>query len=261
MEKISIGGIDVFSYTGCYKKNFFCGFTTRTGGFSHKPFDTLNLAYHVGDDSESVFKNHRLIIEKLLDSRPEYIYSALQVHGDRILYVNRSTGHIRGNITVEADSLITDVRDMPLMVLGADCNLIIIIDIKKRAAGVVHAGWKGTLSGVLAKTLVSFNRYFGSSAENILVFFGPGIRSCCYRVDGTLVERFRKKFDGSDYYYRRGKDFFLDLVKLNLIHLKDFGIQEDNVFDTGECTSCGKGLFSYRKENITGRQAAITMIY
>ncbi len=261
MEKISIEGIDIFSYPVCYKNNFFCGFTARTGGFSNKPFNALNLAYHVGDDSGSVLKNRRLIIEKLLDSIPEYIYSARQVHGNRVLFVNRDTGHTRGNIAVEADSLITETENMPLMVLGADCSLIIIIDIKKRAIGAVHAGWRGTLNGVLAKTLVSFKRYFGSSAENILVFFGPGIRSCCYRVDSTLMEGFRKKFGGSDYYYRKGKDFFLDLVKLNLIHLKDFGIQEDNVFDTGECTNCGKGFFSYRKENITGRQAAITMIY
>lgn len=261
MKKILIGGIDILSYPGCRQKNFFCGFTSRTGGFSSKPFNALNLAYHVGDDSESIFKNRQLIIEKFLDSRPEYIYSAIQVHGDRILYVNRNTMHTGGNIPVEADSLITDIKDIPLMALGADCNLIIIIDIKKRAAGVVHAGWRGTLNGILVKTLNSFKKYFDSSAENILVFFGPSIRNCCYTVDRTLVDRFREKFGEADYYYRKGKDFFLDIVKLNLVHLKDFGIQNDNIFDTGKCTSCGKEFFSYRKEKITGRQGAIAMIY
>ena len=261
MEKILIGGIDIFSYPFCREKNFFCGFTIRTGGLSCKPFDTLNLAYNVGDDSGSIFKNRQLVIEKFLGPGAEYIYSALQVHGGRVLYINKNTEHVGGNVPVEADSLITDIKDVPIMVLGADCNLIIIIDIKKRAAGVVHAGWKGTLSGILAKTLVSFKKYFDSSAENIIVFFGPSIRNCCYKVDSLLVDRFREKFGEADYYYRRGKDFFLDIVKLNLIHLKDFGIQNDNIFDTGKCTSCGKEFFSYRKENITGRQGAIAMIY
>ena len=147
------------------------------------------------------------------------------------------------------------------MVLGADCNLIIIIDIKEKAVGVVHAGWKGALNGVLGKTLLEFNKHFNSSSENILVFFGPSIRNCCYKVDSTLMDRFREKFCGEDYYSKSGKDFFLDIVKLNLIHLKDFGIQKDNIFDVMQCTGCGNGFFSYRREKDTGRQAAIAMIH
>jgi copper oxidase (laccase) domain-containing protein len=76
-----------------------------------------------------------------------------------------------------------------------------------------------------------------------------------------FLDRFREKFHGEDYYYKEGKDYFLDIIKLNLIHLKDFGIQKDNIFDVGQCTSCGDGFFSYRKEKDTGRQAAIAMIH
>ena len=147
------------------------------------------------------------------------------------------------------------------MVLGADCNLIIIIDMKKRAIGVVHAGWKGTLNGILTKTLTSFKKNFNSSAEDIFVFFGPSIRDCCYKVDKELIDRFKERFNKEDYYYRKDKDFFLDIVKLNLIHLKDFGIQKDNILDVGQCTNCSKGFFSYRRKDITGRQGAIAMIY
>ena len=261
IEKILIGGINIFSHAACSQNNFYCGFTTRDGGFSRKPFDTLNLAYHVGDDGKSVFKNRQLIIEELLGPGPEYIYSALQVHGDNVLYVDRHTGHKYGNIPIEADSLITNRSNIPIMVLGADCNLIIIIDIKEKAVGVVHAGWKGALNGVLGKTLLEFNKHFNSSSENILVFFGPSIRNCCYKVDSMLMDRFREKFCGEDYYSKSGKDFFLDIVKLNLIHLKDFGIQKDNIFDVMQCTGCGNGFFSYRREKDTGRQAAIAMIH
>jgi len=263
IEKTSVGGIKIFSHPVCNQNNIFCGFTTRGGGFSRKPFDSLNLAYHVGDDDRSVLKNRQLIASKLLSPGSEYIYSALQVHGDIVLYVDRHTGHKDGNIPVEADSLITDKRNMPIMVLGADCNLIIIIDMKKKAVGVVHAGWKGTLNGVLGKTLFEFKKHFNSSPENISVFFGPSIRSCCYKVDRMLIDRFREKFYGEDYYkdHKEGKDYFLDIIKLNLIHLKDFGIQKDNIFDVSQCTSCGNGFFSYRKEKDTGRQAAIAMIH
>jgi len=261
IEKILVGEINIFSHPVCNQNNFFCGFTTREGGCSCEPFNTLNLAYHVGDEDRSVLENRQLIIEKLLNKGSEYIYSALQVHGDNVIYVDRHTRHRNGNIPIEADSLITDKSNMPVMVLGADCNLIIIIDIKEKAVGVVHAGWKGALNGVVGKTLLEFKKHFNSSPENILVFFGPGIRDCCYKVDSVLVDRFRKKFHEEDYYHKSGKDFFLDIIKLNLIHLRDFGIQKDNIFDSRQCTSCGSGFFSYRRENNTGRQAAIAMIH
>jgi len=260
IEKILVEGINIFSHPVCDQNNFFCGFTTRDGGSSRKPFNTLNLAYHVGDDEKSVLKNRQLIIEKLLNPGPEYIYSALQVHGDNVLYVDKYTGHKDGNISTEADSLITNKRNIPIMVLGADCNLIIIIDIKEKAVGVVHAGWKGTLNGVLGKTLLEFKEHFNSSPENVLVFFGPSIRNCCYKVDSILINSFREKFGKEHYEYKEGKDFFLDIIKLNLIHLKDFGIQKDNIFDVRKCTGCNNGFFSYRRENNTGRQAAIAMI-
>ena len=260
IEKILVKGINIFSHPVCDQNNYFCGFTTRYGGSSSKPFNTLNLAYHVGDEEKSVLNNRQMIIEKLLNPGPEYLYSALQVHGDNVLYVDKYTGHKDGNIPIEADSLITNKRNIPIMVLGADCNLIIIIDIKEKAVGVVHAGWKGALNGVLGKTLIEFKRHFNSSPENILVFFGPSIRNCCYKVDNILIDRFRKKFGSKDYYFKEGNDFFLDIIKLNLIHLKVFGIQKDNVFDAGKCTSCSNGFFSYRRENDTGRQAAIAMI-
>lgn len=261
IEKILVEGVNIFSHPVCDQNNLFCGFTTRDGGSSRKPFDSLNLAYHVGDDDKSVCKNRQLIINKLLGPGPEYIYSALQVHGDNVLYVDRYTGHKDGNIPIEADSLITDKSNVPIMVLGADCNLIIIIDMKEKAIGVVHAGWKGTFNGVLGKTLFEFKKHFNSSPENILVFFGPSIRKCCFKVGSMIIDSFREKFCGEDYYYKSGKDFFLDIIKLNLIHLKDFGIQKDNIFDTRQCTSCGNGFFSYRREKDTGRQAAIAMIH
>ena len=265
IEKILVGGINIFSHPVCDQNNLFCGFTTRNGGSSRKPFDSLNLAYHVGDDDKSVLGNRQLIIDKLLGPGPECIYSALQVHGDTVLYVDKHTVHKDGNILIEADSLITDKSNMPIMVLGADCNLIIIIDMKEKAVGVVHAGWKGTLNGVLVKTLFEFKKHFNSSPENILVFFGPSIRNCCYKVGSMLIDRFREKFYGEDFYYfndyKEDKIFFLDIIKLNLIHLRDFGIQEDNIFDVGQCTSCGNGFFSYRREKDTGRQAAIAMIH
>ena len=260
IEKILVKGINIFSHPVCDQNNYFCGFTTRYGGSSSKPFNTLNLAYHVGDEDKSVLNNRQMIIEKLLNPGPEYLYSALQVHGDNVLYVDKYTRHKDGNIPIEADSLITNKRNIPIMVLGADCNLIIIIDKKEKAIGVVHAGWKGTLNGVLGKTLVEFKRHFDSSPENILAFFGPSIRNCCYKVESILIDRFREKFGNGDYYFKEGNDFFLDIIKLNLIHLKVFGIQKDNVFDVGKCTSCSNGFFSYRKEDNTGRQAAIAMI-
>ena len=193
------------------KYNIFCAFTSRSGGYSGKPFDSLNTGYHVGDKRETVKNNRQFILNNIVDSESQYIYSARQVHGNNMLFVRKNTRHIDGAIQEEADSLMTCLKDTPIMVMGADCSLILIVDIGKGTVCAVHAGWKGTFNKILEDSLNSFCDEFNSKKKEICVFFGPCIRRCCYNIDNALADKFRNKFGNGKYLYEgeRGPSLIL----------------------------------------------------
>ena len=258
-EKI-ISGTAFLTFPFMEQYGLFCGFTSRAKGFSKKPYDSLNLAFHVGDKRDAVIKNRQLVLEKLLKGNSRFLYSARQVHGDHIIYVTGEIGHNDGDIGIDADGLMTDRKNIPVMVMGADCNLIILADIKNRAVCTVHAGWKGTLNGIVIKALKALRKKFGSGPDDIMIFIGPCIRQCCYEVDSDLAGRFSGRFGRGSYLISREEKLYLDLAGLNRKHVIDSGIPAGNIKDTGTCTGCNGKYYSYRKDKVTGRQAAIAMV-
>jgi YfiH family protein len=240
-------------------KIIFC-FTTRHGGFSRGRFKSLNVDYNVGDDRTDVKKNRELILEKIGFNSSEKIYSIRQIHGSRIIKINKDKNYDSDEVFEEADCIITDKRDFPVMVMGADCNLILIADVKRKVVAAVHAGWKGTLYGLISKAVLFMEDIFKSRTEDLFVSFGPSIRRCCYRVSDSLLQEFIKKFGNKDFYTKKNNGVFLDLVKVNYIQLQELSVRKENIFDCGTCTCCDPGFFSYRKNKVTGRQAGIAII-
>jgi YfiH family protein len=131
---------------------------------------------------------------------------------------------------------------------------------KKKVIAAVHAGWKGTLYGLVSKTVLFMENTFKSRIGDIFVSFGPSIRGCCYRVRDPLVKEFTKKFGNKDFYTKKSTGVFLDLVKVNYLQLRELGVKKENIFDCRICTCCSPGFFSYRKNKMTGRQAGIAII-
>ena len=260
-EKKKKAGPSFISFPFLDEFNIFCGFTSRHEGYSKKPYDSLNLAYHVGEKREIVRKNRMLVLQEMLRMDSGYIYSARQVHGNNIIYVNQDIGHKDGDIPQDADGLMTDIRNIPVMVMGADCSLILMADIKKKAVCSVHAGWKGALNGITPNALKLFCGRFGSSTGDIYVFVGPGIRQCCYQIDSQVFERFKKSWGDSRFLDMKNGRTYLDLVGFNLNQLKSLGIPEHNIFDTEICTGCNMDYYSFRRDRVTGRQAAIAMLF
>ncbi|MDZ7837163.1 MAG: polyphenol oxidase family protein [Actinomycetota bacterium] len=146
------------------------------------------------------------------------------------------------------------------MVMGADCNLMMVVDTKNRVIAAVHSGWKGTLKKILHKTIGHLEQSYDSVAGNLLLYLGPSIRKCCYHVKEDLVKRFIKIFGEGNYYYRKNNNIYLDLAGLNIKQARDAGLMDNNIFDSGICTFCDERFFSYRRNKVTGRQAAIGMI-
>ncbi len=233
-------------------------FSTKDGGQSKKKYASLNLAYHVGDNRLDIYQNRVRLLQALSLDKRLYINACNQIHGTDILIIE---GNERSFSSKNADGIVTNKKNTPIMVMGADCNLIIITDIKKKAIGSIHAGWKGTLNKILVNALEIFKAKYGSKEKDILVYFGPSIRGCCYLVNELFLKKFISKFGDGDYYIiSENNEIFLDLTKVNIIQALKLGIAQENIIDSGKCTYCDEDFFSYRRNKKTGRQAAIACI-
>lgn len=238
-------------------------FTTRVGGFSEEPFASLNLGLHVDDEEQTVLANRRLLGE-ILGSVPQPIYCR-QVHGTEITVVGAGDAGRGGENFAEAipaDGLLTEER-VPLVTLYADCVPLWFYDEKRRAGGVVHAGWRGTVAGIAAGALEKMEAAFGSKPGDLQVAIGPAIGPCCYRVGeevAAAVEQIAREqgLAVADFLVSLEEAFVLDLAALNQKLLVACGVLERNLAVSGFCTCCQPSLFySHRREGQTGRMAAI----
>jgi YfiH family protein len=185
-----------------------------------------------------------------------------QVHGSSVFTVEEKGAG--GPHPVEADSIVTNLPGVSLGVLTADCLPIVLFDPVKKAAGIVHAGWRGTLEKVASKTVEALRERFGSNPSDLVSALGPSIGPCCYEVDASVAGEFERAFGGRQNLksLKNLKDRRLDIKEANLEHLVNSGLVRENILDEGLCTSCRNELFfSYRKEGPkAGRQISFVMI-
>ncbi|GAW92583.1 peptidoglycan editing factor PgeF [Calderihabitans maritimus] len=242
-------------------------FSTRVGGVSPEPYSTLNLGFHTADEPGNVLEN-RIRFSSSLGVSLESWVAANQVHGDRIATVGRRE---RGRGAKEfsscipdTDGLITREPGVALTTYYADCVPIYLLDLEKKAIGLSHAGWRGTVKRVAGKTVAAMEQAFGTRASSCLAAIGPSIGPCCYEVDGRVIEGFREVFPyWQDVVIPAGKGHWkLDLWETNRRMLVEAGVPEKNITVSGICTSCNRDLlFSYRAEKgLTGRMAAFLML-
>jgi len=242
--------------------------STRLNGVSKPPFDSVNLALHVGDEPADVISNRKKFIQSL-GFKISDIVTPNQVHGDKIFRVDEN---FRGcgcknyaDSIPETDSLITNVKNLPLMLCFADCVPIFFVDVKNSAIGLAHGGWKGTLKKISAKTLLKMYAEFGTQPKNCLIGIAPSIGSCCYAVGGEVIDKCREVFPKNyeELLINRDGKVFLDLWRANIVQLLEIGVPEENIDVANECTCCQNAwYFSYRaakNKNFdrTGRIAAI----
>ena len=242
--------------------------STRLGGVSKEPFDSLNLALHVGDLPADVIANRKRFVQSLGFTLSD-IVTPNQVHGEKIFRVDEN---YRGcgcenyaDSIPETDALITNVPDLPLMLCFADCVPIFFVDVENCAVGLAHGGWKGTLKKIAAKTLLKMSDEFGTRAEDCLIGIAPSIGPCCYQIGGEVVERCKVAFpkNHGELLIERDGKIFLDLWRANVLQLLEVGVPEENIDVANECTCCqSHWYFSYRAAqkkffDRTGRIAAL----
>ncbi len=245
------------------------GFTGRRGGISKVPYDSFNLAYHVGDQPEDVLENRRLLCQQL-GFDPKGWVCGEQVHSNHIACVTAEDSGKgwadRASAFQDTDGLITDVPGILLTSFYADCVPLYFIDPVRRVVGLAHAGWKGTVADIAGEMIRTMERQYGSQAADLRAAIGPSIGMGQYEVDERVMEHVdvwtgRLEGNGQVPTYAKsgapGKTW-LDLKQLNRELMIFAGIQPQHIEVSQWCTHERHDLFfSYRADGgRTGRMAS-----
>ena len=228
----------------------------RLHGESDVVEGTLNLALHVGDDVEKVLRNRKAFAAAVGVDANRFT-TCQQVHGSKVVQVTKelvgSGAKDFTNTIAGTDALISNLPDVPLMLFYADCVPVLLADLETGAIGLAHAGWRGTVANIGAKTLAAMGEAFGTKPENVLAAIGPSIGACCYEVDDFV----RDQASGYEEFFapKGGDKYQLDLWGMNAKQLQEAGVSEENITVAGVCTNDNVELFcSYRAEQgKTGR--------
>ena len=163
-----------------------------------------------------------------------------QVHSDLILATE-----VPG-LAGEGDALVSDKPGLLVAIRTADCLPILMADLRLHVVAAVHAGWRGTVSGIAPKTIEFMQKRYGTRTEDLAIATGPGIGQCCFEVGPEVARLF-----GTIFPERNDLDVKtrIDLVRANVRQLRQVGITQGQIVTAGLCTQCGGHLFhSYRRD-------------
>lgn len=246
----------------------------------------LNLGFTRDDSRTAVERNRQVFLEKVgvvTKHGPWPLITLRQIHSDIIHRVDVPPEH-----PLTGDGLVTSAPGILVAVQTADCLPVILVDLKRRAVGVFHAGWRGTVKRIVEKGVGEMRRWFGSVARDLRAAIGPGIHSCCYAVGPEVRDKFNSQFAYAAQLFRESKEsnpirekypllfltarapghselpkkLFLDLVEANRRQLLTAGVAGKNITASELCTSCRTDvLFSYRQaKGPTGRLMGVAGI-
>lgn len=239
------------------------GFSTRLGGVSPAPWDSLNLRPGQGDGEAALRENYRRFFAVLGLDETRAVLSH-QTHTANIRCVTEADagkGLIRPRDYADVDALITDVPHLSLTVFSADCGTILLFDPVHRVIGAVHAGWRGCAAGIVKKTVEAMHQTYGSAPAHLRAALGPCIGSCCFETDSDVPAAMQAALgtDAEAYIQRRNAKFHVDLEGLNRQWLLLAGIPPEQIAVSGICTACHPEQFwSHRKMgDQRGVQAAV----
>lgn len=224
------------------------GFSTRMGGLSEGYFSAMNLSFTTGDDADTVRKNYE-IFTRGIGIDPRHTVLSRQTHTDNILVVTKADcgkGVYRDFDYSDIDALITADTGVALVTHSADCCLLVFYDPVKRVIAAAHAGWRGTVKEIGAKTVKAMQAKFGSNTADIIAGIAPSIGKCCYEVDDPVYNEFVKLdyLDMYKFFFPKGSGKYqLDLWEANRQILVNAGIRNDNIDITDLCTNCHADAF------------------
>ncbi|MDQ3186803.1 MAG: peptidoglycan editing factor PgeF [Pseudomonadota bacterium] len=226
-------------------------FTTRNGGVSSGPYTSLNLGGHVGDDPSTVIRN-RALLRRILPSEPRWLR---QVHGTAPVRVD----DYDGTAPCDADAAFSQCAGNVCAVLVADCLPVLLCDHAGTVVGVIHAGWRGMVEGVIERTVSEIGQT-GCIKTRIMAWLGPAIGPHHFEVGDEVrqafVERDKKSALAFMPHHAHSGKWLADLFLLARQRLIKAGVAE--IYGGNTCTfSEPARFFSYRRDGNTGRMAGL----
>jgi len=262
-------GFSYFQFENFHKfQNINHFVTTRDGGVSNGAYQSLNLGYGTEDLSLSVLENRHILAQKMGIPLDNFVMCN-QVHGKTVKVVtkeDKSKGaFFKDSALLATDGMITNIPDICLFVMGADCVPLLFFDPVQKVIGATHAGWRGTVQKIGIETVQLMVNTYNCSLDNIMVGIGPSIGNCCYNVGGEVIDEVLRTFGTTDHFINFNNETaeaHFDLWYANKYQLKEIGIKDENIEISGLCTKCNSHtFFSSRAGNgVTGRFGAGIML-
>lgn len=221
------------------------GTTTRQGGVSHTPYESFNLATHVGDDPAAVLKNRAMLS---LPAEPQWLE---QVHSTEAVLLP-SEEHI-----IKADASFTTRNNIVCAVMTADCLPLLITDQKGSCVAAIHAGWRGLCNGIVEATI----KNLPVTAGQLMVWLGPAIGPDVYEVGQEVYDAFTQMDEEARQAFTATSDghWLFDIYWLARFRLNKMGVTQ--IYGGKYCTfSEEESFFSYRRDGVTGRMASMIWI-
>jgi len=224
-------------------------FSTRAGGVSRAPYDSLNLGFHLGDDDDAVHENRARFAE-CLGIPLDRVYEQRQVHG---VHVREVDGTDEPSVVADAegDALISRRPGIAVAARTADCVPILIGDRESGAVSAVHAGWRGAVSGVVARAVTELS----PDPSALVAAIGPHIRVAAFEIGEEVALLMERAAGGRAVVDRSRAKPHGDLAQLVRLQLLDLGLEAAAIDDVGGCTySDAARFFSHRRDlGRTGR--------
>ncbi len=229
------------------------GFSTRLGGVSEGYLSSMNLSFSRGDQKEKVRENFRRIAGAIGFSPEDLVFSH-QTHTTNVRAVteeDRGKGFTKELDYADVDGMITNVPGLVLATFYADCVPLYFADPVKKAIGLSHSGWRGTVHKIGKVTVQAMADHYGSRPEDIVAVIGPSICQDCYEVSRDVIEKFQKYYSVSCqrelYYQKENGKYQLNLWRANEIVMQEAGILPEHIHTTQWCTCCHPDfLYSHR---------------
>ena len=240
--------------------------TTRHGGVSDPPFDTLNLALHVGDRPADVATNRARAASAFGGGLDSAVF-AHQVHGSGVSLVGpdeRGRGVTSDDDSIaDADALVTAAPGVTLVIMVADCVPLALVDPVAGVLAAVHAGWRGTGAGVAGAAITAM-RSLGARPERVRAYLGPAVAPDRYQVSDEVHHALRGAVGrgGLDEGVARANGpghWLVDLIAANRQQLREAGLRHEHVCVSGT-TTADSDFFSDRAQRPCGRFALLARL-
>ncbi len=246
--------------------NICYGFFTKKGGVSQGDYDSLNCSFNSKDLKSNITKNRQLACDSL-NIKENLLFSLNQCHSSTCANLNDLINNDNlNNKFLNADGIVTSLSNHAISILTADCIPILFVDTYSSIIGACHAGWKGTLSGIIQNTFKEMTK-LGSKKENIKILIGPSIKKNNYQVSTAFKNDILNKYPLAEFCFDKDinnkNKYYFDLTSFAIFCAKLIGITKIKTIDL-DTYSNNDLFFSYRRSfhenrNDTGR--LISIIY